>query len=59
MNNLSKNGTCGISTGVLRCLAIRTRHNNGHEQLVQERTCGISTDVLRCLAIGTRHNQRA
>ena len=37
MNNLSMNGTCGISTGVMRCLAIGTRHNNVHEQLVQER----------------------
>ena len=36
-NNLPKNGTCGISTGVLRCLAIPTRHNNVHEQLAEER----------------------
>ena len=36
-NNLSKNGTCGISTGVQRCLDIGTKHNNVHEQLAEER----------------------
>ena len=37
MNNLSKNGTCGISTGFLRCLAIGIKRNSdGNVNLVQE-----------------------
>ena len=37
MHNLSRNCTCGNSTGFLRCLAVGIRRNNdGNVNLVQE-----------------------